>query len=60
MVRKGTADADLLAVLERAVRAVLKSKDAKPSERIAAIQAGAKIAMIRHRIQDDSSESFFK
>jgi hypothetical protein len=60
MVRKKAADEDLLAVLERAVRDTLKSKDAKPSERIAAIQAGAKIALIRHKLADADSESFFK
>lgn len=60
MARKKAADDDFLAVLERSVREVLKSPDAKPSERVSAIQAGAKIAMIKHRISDDGSESFFK
>jgi hypothetical protein len=60
MARKGTAKPELLDVLETAVRDVLSSKEAKPSERVAAIQAGAKIALIRHKLTDTDSESFFK
>jgi hypothetical protein len=49
-----------MAELEAGVRKVLKSKDASPREVVAAIAAGAKLLFIRHKITDDSQDSFFK
>lgn len=51
---------DFLRTLEDGVRDVLKDKEATAGERISAINAGAKVAMIRHRIKDGDEDSFFK
>lgn len=50
---------DFMVTLERGVRAVLRDKGAKPAEKIAAVVAGTKIAMIRHRIEEDNDTGFF-
>jgi hypothetical protein len=57
---RDSGEDDFLQTLEEGVRKVLRSKDAKPNERVAAIAAGAKLLMIRHRISDDTEDSFFK
>lgn len=49
-----------LDVLEEGVKKVLNDSKSKPSERIAAIAAGVKVAMIRHRISGGDEDSFFK
>jgi hypothetical protein len=49
-----------LDVLEEGVRKVLDNPKSKPSERVAAISAGVKVAMIRHRISSGEEDSFFK
>ena len=49
-----------LDVLEEGVKKVLNDTASKPSERIAAIAAGVKVAMIRHRISGGDEEGFFK
>jgi hypothetical protein len=54
----GASD-EFLGVLEEGVRAVLQNKKTKPSERIAAIAAGVKIAMVRYRISGDAEKGFF-
>lgn len=54
-----TAD-KFLDVLEQGVRKVLDNPKSKPAERVAAISAGVKVAMIRHRISGADEESFFK
>ena len=51
---------DFLKTLETAVRAVLEDADTKASERIAAIAAGAKLLMIRHKINETDESSFFR
>jgi hypothetical protein len=48
-----------LDVLEQAVKDVLKGQ-CEPTERVAAINAGVKVAMIRHRISGGDEDSFFK
>ena len=53
------ASEDFMAVLENGVRAVLKSKKATSSERVAAVTAGAKLLMIKHRISGDAEKGFF-
>jgi hypothetical protein len=52
-------ESDFLSILEGGVRSVLKSKKATPSERVAAISAGVKVAMIKHRISGDGEKGFF-
>lgn len=42
---------DLSEVLEAAIRSVLKDKETKPSDRVKAIEAGAKLLAIRHKIE---------
>lgn len=49
-----------LKTLEDGVKAVLRDKDAKASERVAAIAAGAKLLAIKHKISDADQDSFFK
>ena len=56
----GSASATFLDTLEQGVRAVLKDKDAKASERVAAVAAGAKLLMIKHKISEADQDSFFK
>jgi hypothetical protein len=51
---------DFLKTLEAGVRAVLKDPETKASERIAAIAAGAKLLMIKHRISETDESNFFK
>lgn len=55
---EGESDA-FLRDLEAGVRAVLSSKEASPSERVQAINAGAKIAMIKHKISGSDEKGFF-
>ena len=50
---------NFLATLEKGVRAVLTAKESSPSERIAAINAGAKLLMIKHRIAETDESNFF-
>jgi hypothetical protein len=57
---RDSGEDDFLLTLEKGVRGVLRSKDAKPNEKVAAIAAGAKLLMIRHKITDDTEDSFFK
>lgn len=50
-------------LLEDGVRAVLQDKDASPADKLKAIDAGAKLLAIRHKIETseggDGSTSFF-
>jgi hypothetical protein len=48
-----------LDILEEGVKDVLKDKDCAQSDRVAAINAGVKVAMIRHRISGSDEDSFF-
>jgi hypothetical protein len=48
-----------LDILEQGVKDVLKDKSTEPSDRVAAINAGVKVAMIRHRISPEGEEGFF-
>ena len=50
---------DFLAVLENGVRTVLADPEAKVSEKMQAIQTGAKIAMIRWKIEGADEKGFF-
>ena len=49
-----------LDILEQGVKDVLKNPNAEPSDQVGAINAGVKVAMIRHRISGADEESFFK
>ena len=53
-------DDDFLTVLEEGIRAVLKGKKCSATERIAAVTAGAKLLMIRHRISGSDDKGFFE
>jgi hypothetical protein len=57
---KDAASESLLKALEAGVRAVLRDQAAKPSEKVAAIAAGAKLLMIKHRISESDESTFFK
>jgi len=54
-------DTNLMNELESAVRTVLKDKEARRSERLKAIEVGAKLLEIRHKINggDTADGSFF-
>lgn len=54
-----TEDDKFLKLLEDGVRKVLQNKDAKPSERLQAVQAGAKLLAIRHKIGGGEDKGFF-
>jgi hypothetical protein len=49
-----------LKVLKKGVRDVIGNKDSTPGERVAAINAGVKIAMVVHKISGSDEDSFFK
>jgi hypothetical protein len=51
---------DLIKVLEDGVKAVLKNRRAKSSERVAAIAAGVKLAMVKYKISGADEDNFFK
>ena len=57
--KSGTSE-DFLHILEDGVKQVLSNRKSKSSERVAAISAGAKLLMIRHKISGADEESFFK
>lgn len=56
------SDTDFLSTLENGVRAVLTNEKSTAKERIEAINAGAKLMQIKHRISDGNEDpgSFFK
>lgn len=51
--------ASFLKALKKGVKDVLANKDSQPSERVAAITAGAKLLMIQHRINESDGKGFF-
>jgi hypothetical protein len=53
-------DQVFLEILEKGVRDVLKAEASTAAERIAAINAGSKLMMIRHRISESDEAQFFK
>ena len=50
---------DFIDVLEEGVRSVLGKKSATASEKLAAVNAGAKLLAIRHKITGDDETNFF-
>ena len=48
-----------LRLLEKGVKDVLAAEDATKAERLQAINAGAKLIAIRHRIEGDDGAGFF-
>jgi hypothetical protein len=50
---------EFLGILEKGVKAVLNNSDATSGEKVAAIAAGVKIAIVRYRISGDSEKGFF-
>lgn len=55
------SDSDFLKILEDGIKDVLSNKDTSPKERISAIEAGAKLMQIKHKIDGDEggASSFF-
>lgn len=49
-----------MTVLETGVRTVLKDKEASAADKLAAVNAGAKLLMIRHRIGEPEANFFNK
>jgi len=52
-------DDAFLKLLEDGVKKVLKDKDAKPGLMLQAVQAGAKLLAIRHKIGGGDEKGFF-
>ena len=48
-----------LRMLEQGVRAVMRDKDADRAEKLQAINAGAKLLAIRHKIEGNDGAGFF-
>ncbi len=46
-------------LLERGIRDVLKNKDVLPADKLKAIEVGAKIAAIQHKISSGDDDAFF-
>jgi hypothetical protein len=57
---KKTPDQAFLETLERGVREVLRAENSTTAERIAAINAGSKLLMIRHKISETDESEFFR
>lgn len=55
-----TEDKAFMDVLEDGVRTVLKNRKASSAERVAAINVGAKLLAIKHRITGGDEDNFFK
>jgi hypothetical protein len=53
---KGNGDGTLMRQLEKAVRDVLKDKDASAADKLRAIETGAKLLQIKHRISAGGGE----
>jgi len=49
-----------MAVLEKGVRDVLGNRKASPTDKLAAVNAGAKLLAIKHKITGGDEDSFFK
>ena len=62
MAAKAEADdsAAFLKVLKKGVKDVLANANSEPSERVAAITAGAKLLMIQHKINGNDEKGFFE
>lgn len=56
---KASEDEDFLTVLEDGVRQVLKNRKASPSDRLSAVNAGAKLLAIKHKLSLDNEDNFF-
>jgi hypothetical protein len=52
-------DDDFLAVLEKGVRDIIKNRKSSKADRLSAINAGVKVAQIRHRINGGDDEKGF-
>jgi len=52
-------DEEFLRLLEDGVKKVLKDKESKPGLRLQAVQAGAKLLAIRHKILGNDEKGFF-
>jgi hypothetical protein len=61
MRKTGSGDDVFLTELENAVRAVIKNRKSKPADKLSAINAGVRLAAIKHKISNgDPEEGFFK
>jgi len=60
MSKQAADDIEFVKLLEDGVRAVLRDKQAKMSDRLKAVEIGSKLLAIRHKIDGaDDSGSFF-
>ena len=55
-MKKGT-DTDFLKTLKDGVQSVLQDATAKPSEKIAALAAGAKILLVENKINPETGDT---
>jgi hypothetical protein len=61
MRKTGSGDDVFHTELENAVRAVIKNRKSKPADKLSAINAGVRLAAIKHKISNgDPEEGFFK
>lgn len=57
--KKDDQDEVLVSELESAIRTVIKSRKASPSERVAAIGMGVKLLAVKHKINGGDDTGFF-
>ena len=51
MKKTTPSDAALLQQLEQAIKAILTDKDTRPGDRLKAVEIGAKLLAIKHKIE---------
>jgi len=62
-VKNGNGKGDqFIEELETAVRQIIKNRKTKPADRLSAVNAGVRLAAIKHKISNgtDPEEGFFK
>lgn len=58
-VSENKQDKDFVVILEGGIRDVLKNRKTKPSEKVAAIVAGTKLMLVKHKIDGGDDKGFF-
>lgn len=51
---------DFMAVLEAALRGIVKNRKTSKADKINAIREGVKLLAIKHKLEDRTEEGFFK
>jgi hypothetical protein len=61
-IKNGNGSGDqFLTELETAVRQIIKNRKTKPADRLSAVNAGVRLAAIKHKISNvEPEEGFFK